>query len=153
MKVTPWHPIRKDGWKFPCEIIEPRWFEANAVYSFVLEKPEELKEDEWQPVMTIGGIECITLGHDLKDDRSQLPRKVKSPMLGEFNLKNVVEHPYFGSKRVIEDLATMPGWERGLIEFEEGCMIRAESGEGSGGDALLRGFDRDKVVMPVKCGA
>ena len=158
MAVTPWHPIRVDGgWKFPVEVVEPRWVAADAVYSFILETVDE--KEEWEPVMLIGGIEAITLGHSLLDDPILFPRSISSSQLGSFTLHNVVEHPYFGSQRVVEDLMSMPGAKTGTVVFEEGCMVRADKGDdgGSGGDALLSGFRRDKVVVEgareVKCGA
>ena len=56
--------------------------------------------------MKINGIQCCTLGHDFKGP--------------------VIEHPYFGTECVINDLRKMPGWNSGLILLNETCMIRNE---------------------------
>jgi len=45
-----------------------------------------------------GGIECATLGHGFTG--------------------KTVAHPYFGTQRVIDDLAAMRGWADGLVELE-----------------------------------
>lgn len=135
LEITPWHPIRVNGsWKFPIELVEPRWSETEAIYSFLL-SPESS-----EPVLNIGGIECITLGHNLLDNPSELPRIIRST-LAEFVVEKVVEHPYFGTRRVIEDLSALPGWTAGVIEFNEGCLERGKDGK-----RLLMGFRRDKVV-------
>ncbi|KAI9008506.1 hint-domain-containing protein [Hyaloraphidium curvatum] len=150
--VTPWHPVRDDSgeWRFPVELAEPRWRPVEAVYSFVLGPPvaeTSIPVEGYEPIMVIAGVSCITLGHQLRDPKgAKLPRTVRSTVCGTHEVKNVAWHPYFATDKVVDDLRTMPGWERGLVEFDEGCMLRAEEGEGSGGDALLRGFRRDKVV-------
>jgi len=99
--VTPFHPIRLGGkWYFPCDVEQPILRECPAVYSFAL------KEDSSDHVMIINGVECVTLGHNYVDD-------------------DVVRHPYFGTRKVVEDLRKMRGWERGVVElYSGGCMIR-----------------------------
>ncbi len=101
--VTPYHPVRLGGkWHFPCDLAQVAERPCSAVYSFVL-------EDEH--VMVIDGVECVTLGHNLRDD--------------DDDLQVVVGHPYFGSKQVIDDLQQMPGWSEGCIQFTSGsCLLR-----------------------------
>jgi len=94
--VTPYHPVRVNGkWYFPCDLGKVIERSCVAVYSFVL-------KDEH--VMLINDIQCVTLGHNFNDE--------------------VVQHSYFGSNRVIEDLQKKRGWNSGLIQFNSGCMIR-----------------------------
>lgn len=97
LKVTPYHPVRQDGkWHFPCDLGIPEILPCHAVYSFVLDNNH---------VMIINGVECITLAHGFKDDP-------------------VVEHPYFGTDAVLEDLREMLGWEHGLVTLCTGCLQR-----------------------------
>ena len=56
LKITPWHPIRKDGsWKFPCEVVEPKETDCEAVYSFLLEDSGGgYSDSEWKRVCHLG---------------------------------------------------------------------------------------------------
>jgi Mg-chelatase subunit ChlD len=91
--ITPWHPVLyKNEWRFPCHIGE-LWntsFSSQDVFNFVLEKGH---------IMTVNGIDCVTLGHGFTQD--------------------VVKHQYFGTEEVIKDLKCMPGWETGYIDLNE----------------------------------
>jgi hypothetical protein len=110
--VTPWHPIwheethatrndkaatagSKAGWVFPCEVAgaTPRCCEA--VYSFVLEYAQQEGEQRRSAaaVMLINGVQCVTLGHGLREGKAF--------------------HPYFGTEAVIEDLKSTRGWGTG----------------------------------------
>ncbi|KAJ3284051.1 hypothetical protein HK104_010122, partial [Borealophlyctis nickersoniae] len=85
--ITPYHPIRVNGtWHFPCHIAKPTTHPCTAVYSFVLDSHH---------TMVINGVECVTLGHGFEDD--------------------VCAHAYFGTRRVVDDLARMEGWECGVV--------------------------------------
>jgi len=113
--VTPYHPIRIDGkWCFPCDVKTPTMQQCPAVFSFVLE------EETSHHVMIINGVECVTLGHNYVDD-------------------DVVRHPYFGSRKVVDDMRGMRGWDRGLVEVVSGCMIRDEE------TGLICGIRNDDV--------
>lgn len=95
--ITPYHPIRVEGkWRFPIEFQTPKRVTCQAVYSVVLQTCH---------VMFVNGFQCVGLGHDLEGD-------------------DVIQHAYFGSKRVVEDLKKCRGWERGMVEFGEGCLVR-----------------------------
>lgn len=75
--ITPYHPVRIAGeWKFPCDVAPAQRRACAAVYSFLLRE---------EHVMTVGGVECVTLAHGLEDN-------------------DVVRHAYFGTMRVVEDL-------------------------------------------------
>lgn len=94
--ITAYHPVRVDGrWRFPCELAKAELRECSAVYSFVLSSGH---------VMLINGVECVSMGHGFSED--------------------VVRHPYFGSAAIIADLARLPGWSNGCVEFSRGGMIR-----------------------------
>jgi len=105
--ITAYHPVRIDGrWHFPCDLGKVIERSCNAVYSFVL------KENH---IMIINGIQCVTLGHNFKGE--------------------VVQHAYFGSKHIIEDLQKMRGWQSGQIQFSSGCMMKSLN------DGLVCGFN------------
>lgn len=101
LKVTPYHPIRVNNkWHFPCELGVPQLVVCPAVYSFVLEASH---------VMLINSIECVTLGHGFSGDA-------------------VVEHPYFGTEKVLKDLEAREGWQQGLVELRSCFAIRNSAG-------------------------
>lgn len=116
LKLTPYHPVRIDNkWNFPADL-HP-WMKdtpCEAVYNFVLSQGH---------VMTIEGVECVTLGHNFTED--------------------VVSHAYFGSERVVKDLQKMKGWESGLVVLnpalckDNKCMIRDKDGKVCGFDPSL----------------
>lgn len=95
--ITPWHPVRiNNRWCFPGELVYGQRTETiDPIYSFVISNDH---------IMIINSVECVTLGHDFKED--------------------VVRHPYFGSSKVIDDLRNMDGWVSGHIELKQGCTIK-----------------------------
>jgi hypothetical protein len=89
--ITPWHPVLMNNkWSFPCQIGKPwNMTITTEVFNFILEKGH---------IMTVNGIDCVTLGHGFIDD--------------------VVKHSYFGTEEVINDLKSMPGWQTGFIDLD-----------------------------------
>ena len=57
---------------------------------------------------------------------------------------NTVHHPYFGSMDVIRDLSRLPGWDRGCIEFQDGCMERSTKTD------LICGFDLTRICTTIE---
>jgi len=101
LAVTPYHPLRVNGvWVFPCDLAESYESDCEAVYSFVLEKKNDV-----EPVMLINGYECVTLAHGLSASK-------------------VVAHPFFGTESVLESLQAMNGWAQGRVVLQEGCVVR-----------------------------
>jgi len=98
--ITPYHPIRSDqnGWIFPCEVdgVELRMFECEFVYNFVLSHGH---------VLNVNGTECCTLGHGMNDNK-------------------VIEHAYFGTDKVVEDLRKWSGWNMGMIVLRKDAFKR-----------------------------
>ena len=78
--------------------MEARQETCEGVYNFVLVSGH---------VVTVSGMECITLGHMRKG--------------------GVVEHAYFGDKQVVEDLQRMSGWAKGRVDVM-GVEREVESG-------------------------
>ena len=84
--ITPWHPIKtNNGWEFPFDINNqmPTIQHCESIISLVLDSNH---------VAFIEDIPCITLGHHFKE--------------------GILDHMYYGTDRVINDLKTMPGWEK-----------------------------------------
>lgn len=102
LKITPWHPVKEhDVWRFPSELAEIQvGASCSAVYSFLLDRDH---------TVMINGIECVTLAHGLQGE--------------------VVGHSYFGSHAVVRDLMKMGGWEKGLVVFRSGCIMRGDDGQ------------------------
>lgn len=97
--ITPWHPVRIAGeWKFPQSLKQSERKYCDVIYNLVLDTTH---------VATINGLDVVTLGHELK-------------------VNKVVEHAYFGSQRVIEDLKKFGGWETGRVCIEKWNAIRDE---------------------------
>jgi len=95
-RLTPFHPVQVDcNWCFPKDLAPPEERPCDAVFSFVL---------NGEPSMVVGGVPCVALAHGIKE--------------------GAAAHPYFGSERVLEDIAKMPGFARGLVDLPSGCAVR-----------------------------
>jgi len=111
LRITPYHPVRVQGqWQFPCSLAAASTVPCEAVFSLVVDRHHTVE---------IGGVECVTLGHDFEEE--------------------VVRHPYFGSQRVVQDLQQLPGWQEGQLIFKPNCMKRDSSG-------LQCSFDAGKLT-------
>ena len=101
--ITPWHPVLMEddfyvgskntfSWRFPIhfssKVIDANCESFNSLYNLILEDDH---------VAIVGGKPCITLGHGFKE--------------------GILEHPYFGTNKVIDD----------LIQYEENNEITIES--------------------------
>tara|TARA_B100000427_G_scaffold329413_1_gene345525 strand:- start:695 stop:2977 length:2283 start_codon:yes stop_codon:yes gene_type:complete len=102
LKITPYHPILlfnelkiNKKWRFPIDIRGFEVIECNYMYTFVIENRESL---------LIEGSIFSTYGHYLRD--------------------GVVEHDYFGTDNVINDLKRFPGYEQGMVQLTEDSFIR-----------------------------
>jgi hypothetical protein len=49
--------------------------------------------------MMVNEVACVTLGHGFTED--------------------VVQHTYFGTEEVINDMKAMPGWDKGFIDMNQ----------------------------------
>lgn len=95
LTITPRHPVCMNGqWRLPVDLGAGRAVPnpCGRVYNFVLDRCH---------VLLVNGVECVTWGHGLLDQ--------------------IVVHTFYGTSRVTETLAAMPGWEHGLV-FVEGCI-------------------------------
>jgi len=113
LKITPYHPIKnfENMWSFPIDIGNICEYECEYIYNYILDKSH---------TVFINNIECVTLGHDLRDNE-------------------VVKHEYYGTDKVIKDLKKMKGFYDGSITFDTNCIIRNCIGD-------VLGFDETKVI-------
>lgn len=115
LRITPYHPVYVNNiWYFPSDLGEPVYTPCNYIYSFILDK---------QHIINIEGIDCVALGHGFTESK--------------------VQHNYFGTDAVIRDLSCMPGYDKGLLEFNSGCLIRSNTT----GDNLVSGFNPSYLRM------
>ncbi len=98
VKVTPWHPVKDCGvWKFPKDIKPTEKFYCDKIYNLVLNSHH---------MVTINcTVNLVTLGHGMTDNAA-------------------VSHAYFGTERVLQDLARFPGWESGVVDIEKWVVVR-----------------------------
>lgn len=95
-RLTPYHPVQVEGeWRFPIEVGEVKECFCEAVYNFIL---------LGAPSLLVGGLPCISLGHGLEE--------------------GAAKHAYFGSDRVLKDIALLPGYQEGLVDLSPGCVVR-----------------------------
>jgi hypothetical protein len=87
LKITPWHPVLGNGeWQFHNQIGMVINEPCDAVYSILLDSGH---------TCMINGIWCIGLGHSYDH--------------------GILKHEYFGSSAIVEDMKSLPGWDRGLV--------------------------------------
>eukprot|EP00826_Nyctotherus_ovalis_P016841 TRINITY_DN1490_c0_g1_i7.p1 TRINITY_DN1490_c0_g1~~TRINITY_DN1490_c0_g1_i7.p1 ORF type:complete len:650 (-),score=127.67 TRINITY_DN1490_c0_g1_i7:112-2061(-) len=97
VKLTAWHPVQLDRtWKFPINVKKGQLELCDAVYNLILDRNH---------IVLINGLEVVTLGHGFKGD-------------------TVVEHDYFGTRKVIEDMKKFKGWEKGTVMIEQWKAVR-----------------------------
>lgn len=85
--ITPYHPIIHGGrWIFPKDYYPIQDGEIDRVYNFVLDRHHQIY---------INDIQTVTFGHNLTG--------------------NVIEHPFFGTNKIIKDLKKFSGYDRGQI--------------------------------------
>jgi len=106
LKLTPYHPVIVNGeWKFPADVAIPKYQNCSMVYNFVLSNGH---------AMVINGVEACTLGHGITTNK-------------------VIQHPYFGTQKIIDDLKALNGWNTGLILFKDGWLTLDEQTNKLGG--------------------
>jgi len=97
--ITGYHPIRVDGtWTFPIDVDQGHFSEYSCdfVFNFVLDSGH---------ILTVNGVEACTLGHGMKSSA-------------------VIEHEYFGTTKVTDDLSRLKGWKQGEVTLRAGAFRR-----------------------------
>lgn len=107
--ITPWHPIYDtvcDTWAFPAALYPYQNLKSvknNFVYNLVLEDTHQV---------LLNNTIAITLAHGNYDNP-------------------VLNHAYFGTQAIIEDLSKLNGWDKGIVEIK-GFVRSSSSGLVSG---------------------
>ena len=92
------HPLSNDGnWGHAVKFATGTETKILQCYNLVLES---------RHVLFISGFAAVTLGHGIKGD--------------------IVEHDYYGTNKVVDDLSKMSGWEDGIVEIKD--IVRNDSG-------------------------
>lgn len=115
LRLTPYHPVQMAGkWHFPSSFGTVQTQACAAVFNFVLASEHSI---------VVNGVPCVTLGHGFTE--------------------SVVQHPFFGTSAVVQDLKGLReghAFASGLIRFAPGCLLRhRESG-------LLCGYDESRLL-------
>ncbi len=98
LKITPWHPMKmvagEQTWHFPGDLAKAIGHRADEaideVYTFVMDQGH---------VVVVEGFPVCTLGHGFKGA--------------------VIEHAYFGTQAIIDDLKQLDGWEDGRVLYND----------------------------------
>lgn len=107
LSITPWHPVRAETggepgeWVFPCANNQPVEEFNHYVYNLVLESGH---------TVNIGSYKVCTLAH-------------------YFTENDVIRHEYYGTRRILDDLAQLPGWKEGLITLTPEQIRRGDNGD------------------------
>jgi len=112
--ITPYHPIYfEEKWQFPIEVYSNNLKKSlpNPYYSLIDQNTKTVNVCnivlERDHTIEIENFKVVTLGHGFEED--------------------VVKHPYYGTNRVLEDLAKIKGWDDGLIVLNKYRVIRDEN--------------------------
>ena len=103
LHITPYHPVKiNDQWYFPKYIENAKQcdLQCNEVFSYILTKDTR----EYGLGMIIGNYECATLGHGITG--------------------HIIEHLFFGTELVIDNLKQSTSYETGIVILQENNLIR-----------------------------
>jgi hypothetical protein len=96
LKITPWHPIITHGvWMFPGNAFESKKENCDEIYSILLDN---------YFTFNLNGYWVIGIGH--------------SYTLG------ILAHNYFGSEKIVNDLANDSGWINGIVTIKSSQFVR-----------------------------
>jgi hypothetical protein len=105
LRVTPYHPIKWNGeWVHPVTLFPSTRMPCQAVYSFLLGGDDH--------TMIINGTTVISLAHG--------------------RTKGILEHWYYGTKKVVDFLMSCPGWHDGLVQLRSGCIHTSQDSNFNG---------------------
>jgi hypothetical protein len=98
LKITPYHPILIKGtkkWIFPHDIEESFLTFCSTIYTFILKNRESV---------IIEGYIFSTLGHGMEG--------------------NVIQHDFFGTEKVINDLKKWSTYDKGYVFLTKDMIVR-----------------------------
>ena len=86
--VTLKHPVLREGvWKFAQDLAPSDALYCDTIYNLVMDQHH---------IVAVNGVDMVTLGHGKHDN-------------------SVLYHPYYGTRRVLEDLQRVHGWTEGAV--------------------------------------
>ena len=99
--LTPYHPYLNEAthWVLGSDTVGQESYPTGTVYNLVLDKGHIIR--------TAGGVRACTLAHGFTE--------------------NVIAHPFFGTKAVLDCLALCPGWHSGRPVYKN-LQVRRENG-------------------------
>ena len=88
LKITEWHPIKTNAsnWSFPNKIAPSEVEECTSIFNLILPNGH---------IPVINNIPVISLGHGYDN--------------------SILKHPYFGTRKVIDDLSKVKGFSNGHV--------------------------------------
>jgi len=114
--LTPGHPVRVDGaWRAARDVAGGSQVVTGAharVYNFVLDSSH---------ILLVDGVEAVTWAHGLADEG--------------------LAHAFFGTRRVLQDLARLDGWEDGHVRVRG--VVREK-----GTDAIVGLLGNEPAIEP-----
>jgi len=103
LSITPYHPIKiNNEWIFPINMFESsNNIEYTTLYNFILDTKSRKK----LAGIIIGGVECATLGHGIKNT-------------------DIISHPFFGTNNIIDNLKKSKTYDLGWVIITSENIIR-----------------------------
>lgn len=96
LKITPWHPIISHGvWSFPANLYKTNEESCDELYAILLDN---------YFTFNLNGSWVIGIGHN-------------------YNV-GILAHNYFGTKNIVNDLASQIGWSTGLVTINSSQFVR-----------------------------
>jgi uncharacterized protein YegL len=110
LHLTPYHPVKiNNEWYFPKDLNYAKLCElpCHEIFSFILKKDNNENTRGYNSGIMIGDHECATLGHGITG--------------------NIIEHPFFGTELVINNLKELYMYELGMIVLQQDSLIRNQT--------------------------
>ena len=96
LKITPWHPIIKNGvWSFPSNLFEAKKEPCDELYTILLDTYFNFN---------LNGSWVIGIGHNYK--------------------VGILSHNYFGSQKIVNDLMSQSDWANGMVTINSSQFVR-----------------------------
>ena len=96
LKITPWHPIIKNGvWSFPGNVFETKKENCDELYTILLDNYFSFN---------LNGYWVIGIGHNYT--------------------VGILAHNYFGSQKIVNDLANHADWSTGVVTINSSQFVR-----------------------------
>ena len=98
LSITPYHPIYINKWYFPIDLGKGNVIECEEMFTFVIDNRESVIIEDYI---------FATYNHQLKGE--------------------VIEHEYFGTEKVINDLKNFETYKYGYVNLTKDMFIRNDN--------------------------